>query len=401
MNRKSYTSLLLALFFLGNLAFCPDLHAQAKLQPKRTVETLHSVLVFDTYANQAKQLGIDTALIEWDKNIKTIVKTLNLQPGKDLTAPHVLVADKVTPDQIRKTLKELEVNPKKDGVFFLYCGHGAFIPGQGHALILHGNKFLPRAEILQLLKQKDPALIVMLTDSCATPSDKSWNVVSNPNPPARMCECLFYYHTGIVDINACELGKEAFANREVGPACGYAFRQLLYGQPQYHQGVKKDFEDLEKNKTWNHVTWKQFSGWLRQETNAATRKVVQREQTPHIFSIPGGHFMGITIKPLDSQNPFQIPGGVWVQDVEKDSPAWKAGFRPTQVQPKPYLLVIGKINGQKILTVEDCLEAYQRSGPSMKVEILEPFGKTRAVREIALSKLPTEKLNPPVAVLIE
>jgi PDZ domain-containing protein/caspase domain-containing protein len=130
-------------------------------------------------------------------------------------------------ETIAKAIVDLEVNPEKDVVLFYYNGHGAYDDGPGN----HGHLFtisglndkdwevIRRKDIRVLLFKKNPRLVVMLSDCCASyvtiPSTLAtrdplpWETKKAVPPPKMTWE--FWYlltqHSNLVDLMSSKPGE--------------------------------------------------------------------------------------------------------------------------------------------------------------------------------------------------
>jgi Caspase domain len=349
---------------------------------QRVVKTLHILMVFDDHANFAENLGIIKDKENWVRAFSTIGSNLKLQPGEDFTLK-VLSADEVTPENIRTYFDGLRLRPQEDGVFFLYCGHGIEDPQLGHVLQLHGNRQISRQENRQRIQVKEPALTVLITDSCSeqTPSlPKFYDLPAEPKGQ-RMCKSLFYHHRGLVDINATQSGQLAFGHSQTGGNFSQAFRRLLYGATMNNAGTDAKLRRIDAENSWQDVTWSQFVGLLRNELQEISAVNQDAAQVPLVFSLPGG-YLGVRTRNLEEQGRPEGIYGILVNEVQANSPAQQSGllgFHVKSLEDIKAELIIA-INGVPVRSIHDFEQLIDRGDGHVSLTLLDPFlGDKRTV----------------------
>ena len=336
------------------------------------------LLVFDDRAANAQHLGIEEDLRAWPQTFGVIAKNLNLQEGvgKDFTIT-LLRDTEVTPERIRQYYASLEVEEQKDGLLFLFSGHGSVSSDGGHYLMLHNRRKLARREIMNLMLRKNAALTVLITDSCGVGMDSPRRMISLPldEPKGQlMCRSLFYFHRGIVDINSTESGSPAYGHAATGGNFGHAFRRLLYGADMHSEKVAQMLQETEEQQAWQDVTWTRFAKMLALEMQAVSEEQSDGPQQPHIYQLPGG-FLGIRSRELPERGRPAGLAGVLVQDVMDGSPAQAIGVRSFDLsQPNVSQVdVIVAINGLPVQNLRDFVQTVDRSDGDLVLTLLNPI----------------------------
>lgn len=388
ISSSRFAGLLLAL--TGFFAFPNDVRCQDPIEPN---ETVHNLIVVDTFANNAHPLGITKEGELLGQLFGEILEEGNLDPKRFPTT--ILKDNQVTPQNILAYYKDLEgkLGPK-DGVFFYYMGHGNTDPDKGHYLSLNGGRHLFRSDLLAAMQATNPRLLVLLTDCCANLKavpgqfrDQILPPAVQPPPPGpwRMCYSLFAQHAGVVDINSCQPGEAASGAREVGGFLGVGFRGLLgrYG-PQFHPEVIQEWNRTRETDTFHQVTWTQFADWLAKETEAAAYEIQQGfRQKPKVYQLPGGN-LGIVAQPL-VREVDQVEGWV-VREVQPGSLAAQAGLRADDI--------VTAVNGTAAQDNSEWAQVLQRSGSRLNLTV-QPANAPGSERNVQIDVPRPEYPTPP------
>jgi hypothetical protein len=276
--------------------------------PAAELRKLHALLVIDSHSGLGKSVVIDRHRIE------TLLKDGIPRARLELT----IFNDKdVTKDRILQYYRSIKVN-SSDSLLFYYAGHGAIDPSKGHFLALQKLKTQPllRSELRKAMQEKNPGLIVLLTDCCSeryklppVPTDDEGStgvrdeVKELMNPVLR---CLFFRHRGVVDINAAGDNTSAFGDDLGGGVFTRSLSTLLNSKVENLVASRDKF-----------VSWQAFFPRLQRDTEKAFtslakewrargEKIDQSTQKPRAFALTAARIStleeqsaGIDSKELD------------------------------------------------------------------------------------------------------
>jgi hypothetical protein len=298
---------------------CLAIARPALAQPD-VAKRIHALIVFDEKVTGAAKDGkeVEHVLHEAFNNpkmfpegdLKRIPATITVLRGAEATATKVL-----------EYYRELE-EVGEDTLLFYYAGHGGF-DQRGHHLVLRSGRFY-REDLRRAMLLKAPRLTVILTDCCSGYVEGELEM-----PKAQLKWKVLYTllgrHRGLVDITAATPGTLSFGD-EGGGIFSRSMCHLFCVAP-------KDVGASEKLKS-GYVAWPEFFEYLQNKTkenyakfrekNADDPEVVaQAKLVPFAFALPQWRF-GARINDLEG-------GGIYVEEVFKQSPAESAGMRPRQV----------------------------------------------------------------------
>lgn len=319
--------------------------------PPDVAKQIHALIVFDEKVPGATQDGkeVERVLQEAFNNpkmfpegeLKRIPASITILRGADANAAKVL--------EYYRELGEVG----DDTILFYYAGHGAF-DARGHHLALKDGK-LYRDDLRRAMLLKGPRLTVIITDCCANYVDGKIDL-----PKAQLKWKVLYTllgrHRGLVDITASTPGTFSFGD-EAGGIFSRSMCHLFCVAP-------KEVGASEKLKS-GYVAWPEFFEYLQKKTkenyakfreqNAEDADVVQQETlVPFAFALPKWRF-GARINDIPN-------GGIYVEEVFKDSPALAAGLQVRQV--------IESVDGVQFQNKEDFADYIDnKPGGVLKIKV--------------------------------
>jgi hypothetical protein len=369
----------------------------ATAQPPLGNKRLHVLLVIDTFANNADNLG-------FEKDGELMKRLLdNIRAGKEEVADSpftpnrvritVLDGRNVTKANITGYYNQLKARrdfSPDDALLLYYAGHGHYDPRVGHYLFLNGDNALLRRELLQQMIDTKARLVVLLTDSCAdlkpvpvaemTAPGKIKGGGGPPPPPVpnwRVFQSLFFEQAGVVDINSCQALKKASGTSAEGGFFGVALRELLCAVPRFDPKLAEEIDQLKKERALDRVTWRQFTAWLKRETLecARARAPGREDQVPVAFQLPGVIRFGALVRTIPPNSQGVV--GVLVTQVAPDSPASRSGFRRADV--------IVSLGGKPVPTEDDFAEVIDGLHGTIKVTVRTGDYTRESEREVTLN----------------
>jgi hypothetical protein len=174
-------------------------------------QTLHVVSIGDT--NVPESFGVKVG-----EDARNIIATLkgafaNAKMSNRLKT-HLLVGNDVNPETVLERIAKLDVR-SDDAILVYYSGHGAMEPGNRHLLTFRLGE-VDRSSILEAMHAKKAKLNVLLTDCCSYGVGvEARDIVPQHAPKPTLdgslvewstIDCLFFRHSGLVDISAAEPG---------------------------------------------------------------------------------------------------------------------------------------------------------------------------------------------------
>jgi hypothetical protein len=214
--------------------------------------------------------------------------TLDVLAGKDAQAAKVLAY-----------YRDLKSTPD-EALLCYYSGHGGADPVNGHFLDLD-DRPLVRSELRAAMLAKKPRLAVLLTDCCAEyengrrrdgapgrergermlvvgqyglPLAGTGPRLDRQAAPGETLRQLLFYPRGVVDITACQVGRQAFSSKHVGGFFTLSLVALLQATP----------ERFGLDPASRQVTWSGFFVALRRSTEEAAL-AEHAAQTPVAFAL--------------------------------------------------------------------------------------------------------------------
>jgi hypothetical protein len=256
--------------------------------PAAELRKLHALLVIDTRSGLGKSVVIDGDRIE------NLLKVGIPRARLELT---ILKDKDVTKDRILQYYRNLKAD-NSDALLFYYAGHGATDPSKGHFLALQKLKTQPllRTELRMAMQEKNPGLIVLLTDCCS----ETYKLPPFPTAPRdeastghevkkelmnSVLHCLFFRHRGVVDINAASDNTSAFGDDFGGGVFTRTLSTLLYSK------VENLVASQDRFLSWQAFfprlqrdTEKAFTSWVK-EWRARGERIDQSTQKPRAFAL--------------------------------------------------------------------------------------------------------------------
>jgi hypothetical protein len=342
--------------------------AQNRPEPLKRV---HVLIASDTNSNLSAFIQISR------DNLVALLRSTIPSANLDLVQ---LEGDQLTPENIVAHYQRLETGPDECVVFF-YSGHGGTDANRGHYIWPNQHPLL-RSDLLAAMKQKNPGLVVCLTDCCSSLVDlkrpaRPARRVRRADPPAAIQPLmlnLFFQHRGVVDITAAERGTEGWYDSEVGGMFGSAFVNLA-GQPVESLDADRD----------GFVSWQEFFPKLRAETNAVFLREKpkwnsppeQAAQYPQVFALPESNAAGrrpVAAPAYRLGARVQAAGpGMKVEKVTPGSPAARLGLEAGDV--------ILSVNGQPVRSQADYARLLDHAGGRVRLEILNGRDGKKIIRD--------------------
>jgi hypothetical protein len=239
----------------------------------------------------------------------------------------------VTRDNVLAQIRALPATPN-DAVLFYYGGHGAFDTKSGEHVFALSAGAMYRREVLGALQEKQPGLVVLLSDTCSSEftfqAGRRPGRVRRPAPAQALSplfRSLFFRHRSVADITAAQRGSYAWYTPEGG-----VFTRALCGL-------------LTADAQYPNVTWADFSGALSRDTDTIFQQIKQgateppelvnqASQVPLVFSLANpagpqrvGPARGLKL----GAKVAAASGGVKVVEVGAGSPAARLGLEPGDV----------------------------------------------------------------------
>jgi hypothetical protein len=285
---------------------------------------LHLIIAADTgAANIGAWVGVSGQMVRgaFEGNVPADRLNVVYLDGAQVTRVNVLA-------QIRA----LPATPN-DAVLFYYGGHGAFDTKSGEHVFAMSAGAMYRREVLGALQEKQPGLIVLLSDTCSSEftfqAGRRPGRVRRPAPAPALSplfRSLFFRHRGVADITAAQRGTYAWYTADGG-----LFTRALCGRLAAPAEAP--------------VSWADFSAAVSQDTNALFQQlkqgateppelVNQASQIPLVFSLanPAGPQRVSPAKGLKlGAKVAAATGGVKVVEVGAGSPAARLGLEPGDV----------------------------------------------------------------------
>lgn len=243
---------------------------------------LHALLVVDTLSGLGESVKVD------GENIDHLLSSRLPRDRADIV---VLTGKDVTATAILSYYRGLNVGPN-DALLFYYAGHGATDAKQGHFMALQdlASQPLLRSDLKKAMQQKQPGLIVILTDCCSTSfhlPGKTRQVFADKGTAATvdpLLRCLLYQSRGVVDITAAS-GNASFGDDHEGGIFTRTFAKLVAdgttGSDSNNDGFatwSEFFSQLQTRTQHVFVTWSQHQ-------RARGEDVDQTSQKPMAFSL--------------------------------------------------------------------------------------------------------------------
>jgi len=242
---------------------------------------VHALLVIDTLSGLGDSVKVDGERVD------------HLMSGrlpKDRAEILVLTGKDVNANAILSYYRGLKVG-RDDALFFYYAGHGATDPQKGQFLALQelDTKPLLRSDLRRAMQERQPGLVVIMTDCCSTTFtlSKTRRILPDKGTAATidpLLRCLLYRSRGVVDITAAS-GNSSFGDDHDGGIFTRTFAKLvedgITGSDANKDGFvswPEFFSQLQKRTQGVFVTW-------ADKQRARGEDVDQTSQKPMAFSL--------------------------------------------------------------------------------------------------------------------
>jgi hypothetical protein len=372
------------LVFLAALAAVMTVPVSAARAQKKAPELkkLHVLLVIDSNSNLGKSV---------EKDEEMMVALLSKGIPKNRYDLKALKGADATPASIMDYYQHLEVGPD-EGLLFYYTGHGVTLRKQ-HNLVLGYNpdqgkrgRFLKRDTVIAAMRNKEPALAILLTDCCSDEADtKGKEPTLGATLPEEVKEIrpilrnLFFEHRGIVDITAATLDKSlAFGN--LGGLFTITTTELLSSDVPSFKPADPDF-----------LTWAEFMAAQRELTNLYMKTYVEacrkngkepilEKQVALPYQLADG---GTVSRPRwrFGAHVFDHDGnGVLVRRIFPGTPAERAGMEAGDV--------IVAIDSQPIRDEDDYARTIDGSEGKIRVQFRKGGAGETVTRDVKLDRIP-------------
>jgi hypothetical protein len=283
---------------------------------------------------------------------------------KRLDPPATLTGNEVSREAILRHFAGLNVGPE-DVLLFHFSGHGGmqFKPKREHYLQLNGD-IMARSELRRAMQEKNPALVVILTDCCSStiPDAERRHIPGKKwGPPARPgldhvepgFARLLFHTRGLVDITAADDGTSA-----IGSSAGGAFTRALH-----------DVLLADKNLNRKDLTWEDFYPQLKDQTSKVYltyNEPGEFVQTSRAFSLPGSTWGFLATQEKESDP-------VLISEIYLDMPAERAGLQRGDV--------LLEVEGRAVRTLKDALAEFgtRRKSQSIRLTVQRNGDRTPVV----------------------
>jgi hypothetical protein len=269
----------------------------ASAQTPAEASRVRILLLIDDSAPGASVNGFALDHSAVKKVFKEAFRALNLENRYTLD---ILDGKNALRSKVLAYYRNLKTEPDEVLVCY-FSGHGGADPQDGHFLDLEDGT-LKRSELRAAMLAKNTRLVVLITDCCADynyggragstldpkpKNDQALNIAKDapkklmPNAqsirrdvPGETLRQLLFHHQGIVDITACQIGKQAFSSKNIGGYFTLSLVALLQAPPEAF-GVDP------ANRL---VSWSNFFVVLRRNTEEAAGRD-HNTQTPVAFAL--------------------------------------------------------------------------------------------------------------------
>lgn len=207
--------------------------------------------VHDSNVGECVQTGIEKVALSLKENMPSDRFVLYNDPddSSSWTGPDISRSRDVRND----ILNAIDRCPagSNDTIFFYWCGHGAFDEGS-HFLWMpenRGDRAMRRTEILSALKNKNPRLIVFITESChvlqsfPARSEAPGSPVQTELSP--LFQSLFFDCNGIVNANSSSPGQFSRADKNVGGLFTFCLCSIFQNDGNHIMSWKNVFDSID------------------------------------------------------------------------------------------------------------------------------------------------------------
>lgn len=294
-------------------------------------------------------------------DIGTIYRLFQSNTPEGLCEIKILEGKKLTKAAMLSAINSFNVS-EKDALIVYYSGHGAFQRKGGQFIVLPDDTHLYRSRLKEWILSRNPRLGVLLTDTCSNvvgdPTVFLASAVNRPEKVSKLFGSLFFENSGYADLSGSSPGEYGY-----GTPNGGVFTLAL-----------AKFVRLEEE---SQISWEPFVRRLRatvQEEFDLWRKkhgVTQKDLTLRAYSIPFSESDGAHEKLTFGVGVVAENGRLRIAKVVPGTPATDirlAGGASARLEKGDVLLAI---NGRKISTSDEYLEAIEVSPKQMRFSLLD------------------------------
>lgn len=179
--------------------------------------TLHAIIVADTDDESiGESVKIDL------QNMQALIQNISQHTGL-LMAGEAISGDNVSTSNINNAINNLSVG-SDDVVIFYYSGHG-YNPGDGSTwpgMSLKDDAKLTIKNVRDMLKQKNPRLLIVMADTCNGFSRSVFRYAKSQEKTENY-KILFLKNRGIITASSSIPGQLSWSNNQVGGLYTNAF----------------------------------------------------------------------------------------------------------------------------------------------------------------------------------
>jgi hypothetical protein len=302
---------------------------------------------------------------------------------------HIIEGNDCNASNIMEAIDRLQINDR-DTLFVYYGGHGAYDPSRSENDPSGGHHFqipsgdLMRKALMDRMLGKNAALTVLISDTCNVASFAHPHPEASEKGAGKTLAKLLMTYRGIVDINASSAGQYGWSSGDIGGwftsvACRVfrdpqisdwndAFNRLAKATDAIFQSrrnqamaqngqVSKQDDVYQKIVGQTHMTPVAFRLDVQIGSKALVSPTMSNEN-----ELPKRQRFGVEL--IDSED------GAEVVNISPGSPATRiisSSGNTTYLEPGD---VIVSVDGHEVEGANDCVQAVNSAGTTMKIRIL-------------------------------